>query len=233
MVRPVNVQTFTLPNGLRLVCRRTQSNADYFGVAINVGSRDETPSTYGLAHFVEHTIFKGTSRRHASHIINRMEAVGGELNAFTTKEETNVYSAFPHGNAARAVELIADLVKNSVFPERELAKEREVVRDEIDSYLDVPSEAVFDSFEDEFYAGSQLGHNILGLSANLDSFTPDVCRRYIESYYTADRMVAYYSGRMPAERVFRLVERHFSDVAPSGTPMVRIEIGRASCRERV
>ena len=122
MVRPVNVQTFTLPNGLRLVCRRTQSNADYFGVAINVGSRDETPSTYGLAHFVEHTIFKGTSRRHASHIINRMEAVGGELNAFTTKEETNVYSAFPHGNAARAVELIADLVKNSVFPERELAK---------------------------------------------------------------------------------------------------------------
>lgn len=222
MVRPVNVQTFRLPNGLRLVCRRTQLNADYFGVTVNVGSRDETPSTYGLAHFVEHTIFKGTSHRHASHIINRMEAVGGELNAFTTKEETNVYSAFPHGNAARAVELIADLVKNSVFPERELAKEREVVRDEIDSYLDVPSEAVFDSFEDEFYAGSQLGHNILGLSANLDGFTPDVCRRYIESYYTADRMVAYYSGRIPAERVFRLVERHFSDVAPSGEPMARI-----------
>jgi len=221
MIR-AEIETFTLSNGLRLVCRRTHSNADYFGVAINAGSRDETPGTYGLAHFVEHTIFKGTLRRHASHIINRMEAVGGELNAFTTKEETNVYAAFPHGNAARAVELIADLVINSQFPERELAKEREVVRDEIDSYLDVPSEAVFDSFEDEFFAGSQLGHNILGLSENLDRFTPEVCRSYIESHYVAERMVAYYSGRMQPERVAALVERYFAALPAAGIPLCRV-----------
>ena len=119
---------FTLSNGLRLVCEKIPSRVDCFGVAINAGSRDEEPDLFGLAHFVEHTIFKGTSKRRASHIRNRMEAVGGELNAFTTKEETNVYAIFPHGNVSRAVELIADLVCNSVFPPHELEGGRKVSR---------------------------------------------------------------------------------------------------------
>lgn len=175
---------FTLSNGLRLVCEKIPSRVDCFGVAINAGSRDEAPDLFGLAHFVEHTIFKGTSKRRASHIRNRMEAVGGELNAFTTKEETNVYAIFPHGNVSRAVELIADLVCNSVFPPHELERERIVVKEEIDSYLDSPADAVFDDFENLFFKGSQLGHNILGDAENLDRFTQEVCRRYITTSYT-------------------------------------------------
>lgn len=128
---------FTLPNGMRVVHRQTDSHVGYSGVVIRAGSRDEGSGLHGLAHFVEHTIFKGTSRRRASHIRNRMEAIGGELNAFTTKEETNVYTVFPHGNVARAIELVADLVGNSVFPPHELDRERIVVKEEIDSYLDI------------------------------------------------------------------------------------------------
>ena len=138
----------TLANGLRIVHRQARSGVEYCGVAVNVGSRDEAIEHYGLAHFVEHTIFKGTSHRRAWHIINRMEAVGGELNAYTTKEETMLYSIFPSGNLNRAIDLIADLVTSSQFPANELDKEREVVADEINSYLDSPSEAVFDDFED-------------------------------------------------------------------------------------
>ena len=137
----------TLSCGLRCVYHPSASNVEYLGVTVNVGSREDGDYP-GLAHFVEHTIFKGTSKRRSSHIINRMEACGGELNAYTTKETTVVYSVFPEGNAARAAELISDLICNSVFPERELEHEREVVADEINSYLDIPSEAVYDDFED-------------------------------------------------------------------------------------
>lgn len=218
------IEYFTLANGLRIVCEQVAGAAvDYFGVTINAGSRDEAPDRHGLAHFVEHTIFKGTTRRRACHIINRMEAVGGELNAFTSKEETTVYSVFPRGNAARAVELIADLITNSVFPEKELAKEREVVCEEIDSYLDTPSEAVFDDFENLFFRDSQLGHNILGDAASLTRFTPEVCRNYITSSYTPDRMVAFYRGALSPLRLRALCERHLSHLSSSPSTLHRIE----------
>lgn len=188
-------EIFTLPSGMRLLCIQADSAVEYFGVAVNSGSRDEIgPSQFGLAHFVEHTLFKGTHRKKASAIINRMETVGGDLNAFTTKEETNIYSVFPKGNLKRAAELIFDLVTDSVFPTAEIDKEREVVRDEIDSYLDSPSEAVYDDFEDLFFAHSQLGHNILGTDSALDGFTSDVCRNYLTGNFIATRMVAYYLG---------------------------------------
>lgn len=209
---------FTLPNGMKTVCLRTHSKVEYFGITVNSGSRDESPGLYGLAHFVEHTIFKGTMRRRAGHIINRMEAVGGELNAFTSKEETTVYSIFPHGNLSRAVELIADLMRNSVFPAKELDKEREVVREEIDSYLDTPSEAVFDEFENLFFKDSQLGHNILGEAETLDAFTPQVCREYITTSYTPDRMVAFYSGTMSPQRVADVINRRFGDMTSPAVP---------------
>ena len=215
------MEYFTLPNGLKIVCEQVPVRAECFGVAINAGSRDEDPHTYGLAHFVEHTIFKGTIRRRASHIINRMEAVGGELNAFTSKEETNVYSIFPSGNLPRAVELIADLLRNSVFPEKELQKEREVVREEIDSYLDTPSEAIFDDFENLFFRDSQLGHNILGEETNLDRFTPEICRRYITTHYHPSGMVAFYRGATSPAKAAALITRHFSAIAPSGPNATR------------
>lgn len=206
----MNPEYYTLSNGMRLVCEKIRSRVDCFGVAINAGSRDESRNFYGLAHFVEHTIFKGTEHRRASHIRNRMEAVGGELNAFTTKEETNVYTIFPHGNVSRAIELIADLVCNSVFPPRELDNERIVVKEEIDSYLDSPADAVFDDFENLFFKDSQLGHNILGDAENLVNFTQGICRDYITTHYTPSRMVAFYRGSMSPQRVKDLAERHFA-----------------------
>lgn len=215
-------QLVTLANGLRVLCRRTAGDVGIFGVAINAGSRDEEPRLHGLAHFVEHTIFKGTVHRRAGHILNRMETVGGELNAFTSKEETNVYSVFPAAHLPRAVELISDLLRNSVFPANELRKEREVVREEIDSYLDSPADAVFDDFEDRLFAGSQLGHNILGESSNLDSFTPETCRRYILNDYTPGRMVAFYQGPESPDKVMRLVERYFGDITASDAMPERI-----------
>lgn len=211
--------TEVLPNGIQVICRRVATRAEYFGVAVNAGSRDEAEGHFGLAHFVEHTIFKGTGRRRACHIINRMESVGGELNAFTSKEETYVYTIFPNGNLGRAVDLVADLVCNSVFPESELAKERDVVRDEMDSYLDTPSEAVFDDFEDLFFRGSQLGHNILGESASLDRFTPGVCRRYLTDTFCGRRMTVFYLGPEDPRKVLAVIGRHLGAVAPGDLPV--------------
>lgn len=199
----------TAPNGLRMVHRRCDSPVGYCGVAVNVGSRDEEPGRFGLAHFVEHTIFKGTARRRAFHIINRMETVGGELNAYTTKEETMIYSLFPAGNLVRAVDLIADLVLHSEFPRVQIDREREVVADEIDSYLDTPSEAVFDDFEDLIFAGSGLGHNILGTVEDIASFTPEVCRDYLDRFYSPGEMVFFYMGPDKPERVIACAEKYF------------------------
>ena len=209
-----SIEYRTAASGLRMVHLHVPGAAvGYCGAAVMAGSRDEDTAHRGLAHFVEHTIFKGTIRRSSWHIINRMEAVGGELNAYTTKEETVIYSVFPSGNLPRAAELIADLITNSQFPERELDKEREVVADEIDSYLDSPSEAVFDDFEDLMYAGSSLGHNILGTREALDTFDSDTCREYLNRWYVPDNMVVFYAGNLAAERVFDILENRFSHIS--------------------
>ena len=217
-----NIYTYhTLTNGLRLVHRQSKSNVEYCGVAINVGSRDEEVENYGLAHFVEHTIFKGTSHRRSWHIINRMEAVGGELNAYTTKEETMLYSVFPSGNLNRAIDLIADLVTSSQFPAIELDKEREVVADEINSYLDSPSEAIFDDFEDLIFNGSTLGHNILGNTNTIATFTSDVCQQYLARFYTGPNMVFFYMGSERPSKVIKLAERHFASLSNQLAPINR------------
>lgn len=218
-----NIYTYhTLSNGLRIVHRQSKSSVEYCGVAVNVGSRDEKPEHYGLAHFVEHTIFKGTSHRRSWHIINRMEAVGGELNAYTTKEETMLYSVFPSGNLNRAIDLIADLVTSSQFPAGELDKEREVVADEINSYLDSPSEAVFDDFEDLIFKGSSLGHNILGATDTIATFSSEVCQEYLARYYTAPNMVFFYMGSERPSKVIKTVEKHFNALSNQFAPINRI-----------
>ena len=221
MKRKNNQHLIHLPSGLRLVCVQAPgAGVEYFGVTVGAGSRDDPEGLFGLAHFVEHTIFKGTSRRRSSHIINRMESCGGELNAYTSKQSTTVYTVSPTGNLARAVELVADLVMNSSFPQAELDKEREVVADEINSYLDIPSEAVFDDFDDLLFAGSPLGHNILGNRAALDRFDSDICRSYLDRLYVAPNMVAFYSGPQSPSRVEAMVGRRFSDLSsrPAGRP---------------
>ncbi|MBJ2184793.1 MAG: insulinase family protein [Muribaculaceae bacterium] len=206
-----DISYHSLPCGMRMVHVHSRGAATAIaGITARVGSRDDGPEAHGIAHMVEHNIFKGTERRSSWHIINRMEAVGGELNAFTTKEETVVYSIYPAGNTARAAELIADLVQNSQFPQRELDKERQVIADEIDSYLDSPADAVYDDFDDLLFAGSSLGHNILGSKADIGKITSEQCRAYLRQHYTADNMVAFYSGPEAPARVLATFATRFN-----------------------
>lgn len=198
-----------LPNGMNMVHIMRQSPVAWCGLAVNAGSRDDLPGKHGLAHFVEHTIFKGTTHRRSWHILNRMESVGGELNAYTTKEGTMLYSLFPQEHIARAVELIADLVKNSIFPTTEIERELDVVLEEVAGYRDQPAEAAYDDFEDLMFAGSALGHNILGCEEHLRTITREDCLSYLKSLYVPQNMVFFSVGPMKPERVFRLTERHF------------------------
>ena len=207
-----NIYCHTLPNGLRLVHVHRNSPVAWCGLAVDAGSRDEREGQYGLAHFVEHTLFKGTKRRSATRINNRMEQVGGELNAYTTKESTMLYCIFPMEHLERAVELLADLVANSMFPEHELVHELDVVLEEVAGYRDTPSEAVYDDFEDMLLAGSQLGHNILGNEHDLRALTSVDCHDYLRHLYVPGCMVFFSLGNTPSDRVFRLAERYFSQL---------------------
>ncbi len=224
-----NAKIGYLPNGLRVAWRRVPgSSVEYCGLVVRAGSRDDGSDAHGLAHFVEHTIFKGTQRRSSWHIINRMERVGGELNAYTTKEETVVYTAAPTGNLSRAMELLSDLVIHSRFPQRELDKEREVVADEINSYLDTPSEAVYDDFEELIFAGTPLAHNILGNLRALDTFDSQMCQSYLHRWYVADNMTFFYLGSASCERVLAMAEKYFADLAQHGAPHVQASLPQAT-----
>lgn len=203
--------------------RRSESPVEYCGLAVKAGSRNESPEQYGLAHFVEHTIFKGTDRRRSWHIINRMESVGGDLNAYTSEEVTVLHSSFPAGHLPRAVELMADLVGNSRFPATQIEREREVILDEVDSYLDSPSEAIFDDFNDLLFQGSPLGHNILGTAETIASFTPDICRGFLTKYYTPGNMVFFYMGPVSPDKVFKCVDRYMSALNRT-TPDIKHEV---------
>ncbi len=209
----MNIYYHTLSNGLRLVHVMTTNQVAWCGLAINAGSRDERDGQYGLAHFVEHTIFKGTEHRRAWHILNRMERVGGELNAYTTKEGTMIYSVFPHQHLGRAIDLLADLVQWSVFPQEELDRERDVVLEEAASYRDTPSDAVYDDFEDLLLAGSELGHNILGRKDDLERLTREDCMRYLKALYVPANMAFFSVGPERADRVFRLAEKCFGGMS--------------------
>lgn len=200
---------FRLDNGLRVVVNSLPGNVSYIGLVVNAGSRDEDSDKEGLAHFVEHTIFKGTEKRRAWQISARMEAIGGELNAYTSKDETAVYTNAPAGHTARALELLADLVMNSRFPEAELDKEREVVTEEIYSYLDSPSDSVFDEFEELAFAGSGMAHNILGSTESVQHLHSEDCRRFLDRFYVPSNMVVYAMCPDNPEKVAALVEKYF------------------------
>ena len=200
-------QVLELPNGLRCVFRRS-AGVGYCGLVVNAGSRDDGACP-GLAHFVEHTVFKGTEKRRSRHISSRMESVGGELNAYTTKDETVVYTVYPAGYSARALELLADIASSSVFPENELEKEREVVIDEINSYLDSPSESVFDEFEERLYAGSSVAHNILGTPDSVRSLSKEDCLGFRGRFYCARNVVIYCTDDCPPQQAFRSVAKYF------------------------
>ena len=205
----------SLPNGLRVVCRQREGFVSYIGVVINAGSRNEDSFHDGLAHFVEHTIFKGTDRRRSWQISSLMETVGGEINAYTSKEETMVYTNAPAGYEDRALDLLSDLVNNSRFPENEINKEREVIVEEIYSYLDSPSERVYDEFEELAYKGSRLSHNILGSPDSVRKIQGVDCRQFLDRFYVPGNMVLYCVTPLSDKEMIRKVEKYFGNMSSS------------------
>ena len=201
-----------LPNGLRIIHKPTLSKVAYCGFAIDAGTRDEEENEQGMAHFVEHLIFKGTEKRKAWHILNRMENVGGDLNAYTNKEETVVYSAFLTEHLERAMELLGDIVFHSTFPQHEIEKETEVIIDEIQSYEDTPSELIFDDFEDLIFRNHPLGRNILGKPDLLRGFRSEDVLLFTRRYYQPGNMVFFVQGQYDSKKVVRLATKYFSDV---------------------
>lgn len=206
----MNIYTHTLENGLRVIHRQFPSEISYCGVAINTGTRDEYSHEWGMAHFVEHMLFKGTKKRKAHHISNRMENVGGDLNAFTTKEETFIYSTFLKEYFPRAVELLGDIIFNSEFPQIQINREREVVLDEIDSYDDNPSELIYDDFENLMFSGHDIGHYILGEPHTLNSFNSDNVNSFVNRQYQTSKMVFFSFGKTPFSKVLKLTEKYFN-----------------------
>ena len=206
----MNIYTHTLENGLRVIHRQFPSEISYCGIAVNTGSRDEYDHEWGMAHFVEHMLFKGTKKRRAHHISNRMENVGGDLNAFTTKEETFIYSTFLKEYFPRAVELLGDIIFNSEFPQIQINREREVVLDEIDSYDDNPSELIYDDFENLIFSGHDIGHYILGELHTLNSFNSDNVNSFVNRQYQTSKMVFFSFGKTPFSKVLKLTEKYFN-----------------------
>ena len=215
--------THTLSNGLRIIHAQNQSAVAYCGYAIDAGTRDEAENEQGMAHFVEHLIFKGTQKRHSWHILNRMEHVGGDLNAYTNKEETVVYSAFLVEHFPRAVELLTDIVFHSTYPQAEIDKEVEVIIDEIQSYEDTPSELIFDDFEELVFPNHPLGRNILGKPELLRQFKSEDALRFTNRYYRPDQMVFFVQGNVDFKRVVRLLEKAVSDIPATVTERNRIK----------
>ncbi len=213
--------TYTLPNGIRGIHRTIKSGVTRCALCINAGSRDELPSEYGLAHFVEHGLFKGTERRKAYQVNCRLENLGGELNAFTTKEDTTIHATTLKGDFSKALELVADVAFHSTFPDHELEKEREVIIDEINSYKDSPAEMIYDTFEDMLFAGSELGHNILGRKQQLKHFNQQSCRAFVERTHTTDQMVLSTIGNLQPKRVEAAALRYFGEVEASARSFER------------
>ena len=200
-------ETHTLSNGLRIVHRPVAGNVAYCGFFINAGTRDENAGEHGLAHFIEHMLFKGTEKRKSHHIINRMENVGGELNAYTNKEETVIYSVFLKEHFGRAFELLSDLCFHSQFPQNEIDKEVEVIIDEIHSYEDSPSELIYDEFENLLYAGSELGHNILGVEKSLLTFDTQIAKSFVQNFYVPQNIVFFSLGDVKFKTIVAAAEK--------------------------
>lgn len=203
----MKIETYTIDNGMRIVAASSPTNVVYCGIAVDAGTRDEMAGEEGMAHFTEHLSFKGTTRRRAWHILNRMETVGGDLNAYTGKEETVYYSTFLKEHFSRAIDLLLDVVLNSTYPQHEMDKEVEVVIDEIESYNDTPSELIFDEFENLMFDGHPIGHSILGNADSLRKMKSKDVLRFTQRLYRPERMVVFVVGDIPMKRIIHEVEK--------------------------
>ncbi len=201
--------------------RQTNSKVSHCGLMVNTGSRDEAELENGLAHLIEHLIFKGTNKRKAHHILSRIENIGGELNAYTTKEETCIYASFLSSYYEYSVELFADVAFNSIFPQREIEKEKDVIIDEINSYYDSPAELIFDEFEDQVFKGHSLGRNILGTIENIEKISRKDILRFINSHYSTKELVLASVGNIPFHKLVYLAEKHMGSIIPSSRKHIR------------
>lgn len=200
-----NIKLITLPNGIRLLYREVKgSEIVHCGFMINSGSRDENPQNNGIAHFIEHTVFKGTEKRKSHHILRRIEDVGGELNAYTTREKTCYYASCLKEYAGRAIELLSDITFSSVFPEKELEKEKKVILEEIDMYEDSPEESIYDTYYQSLFGDHPLGFNILGTKETVSSFTRETLINFIQNNYTSNRIVLSIVGDIDEKKANKL-----------------------------
>ncbi len=200
----------TLSNGIKLVHRHTDSAVSHCGLTIDAGSRDERVSENGTAHFVEHCLFKGTAKRRGFQILGSIDGVGGELNAFTTKEETCIYALYLEQYHRRFLELLSDIVFGSIFPPNQVEKEKEVILDEINAYLDTPSEQIFDDFEQLLFPNHGLGRLILGTYNKVKTMTSEQLRDFVRRNYTTNNMVLSCVSSLSADKWFALCEKYFS-----------------------
>ena len=207
--------TYTLDNGLRIIHLPSDSQVVYCGYQINAGTRNEEPGEEGLAHFCEHVTFKGTERRKAWHILNCLENVGGDLNAYTNKEGTVYYSAILKEHIARAVDLLSDIVFHSVYPQAEIDKEVEVICDEIESYNDSPAELIYDEFENILFKGSPLGHNILGTAEQVRAFKTEDALRFTRKLYRPDNAIFFAYGDIDFKKLVKLIQKALGE-CPKG-----------------
>lgn len=228
--------TYTLDNGLRIIHLPSDSKVVYCGYQINAGTRNEEPGEEGLAHFCEHVTFKGTERRKAWHILNCLESVGGDLNAYTNKEGTVYYSAILKEHIAKAVDLLSDIVFHSVYPQAEIDKEVEVICDEIESYNDSPAELIYDEFENILFKGSPLGHNILGTAEQVRAFKTEDALRFTRKLYRPDNAIFFAYGDIDFKKLVKLLKTlnfehgtlNFMNSKTSETPAAEMEAGDAN-----
>jgi predicted Zn-dependent peptidase len=211
----MKIETFLLPNGIRLVHKNIPGDVAHCGVFIDAGSRDESPEEHGIAHFIEHLIFKGTQKRNFYQVLNRLENVGADLNAYTTKEDTCIHASFLNPYYERTLELMSDICFHSIFPAEEMKKEKAVVIDEIKSYEDTPAEQIFDDFEDQVFHGHPLGRNILGTPRNIRTFRKEHIFQFVRRNYTTDKIVISSVGNVEMKKLIHWVLKYFSEIPAS------------------
>lgn len=223
---PINCEMefelFTLPNGIRVIHKPVESPVAHLGVILNAGSRDETDKESGIAHLIEHCIFKGTTRRKAFHVLSRLDDVGGDLNAFTTKEDTCIFASFTSQYYERAIELISDIIFNSSFPDKEIEKEKEVVVDEINSYKDNPSDEIFEEFEELMFADHPLGARITGTPESVKSFSRKQILSFVKKHYFRRDMVISSVGTINISKLKAMLTEHFGQFTMSAASNHRI-----------
>lgn len=208
----MNYYTHTAKNGMKFIHLPSNRITSHCIVIINTGTRDELKEEHGIAHFIEHVFFKGTKKRTYLQILNRMEEVGGELNAYTTKEETCVYATFLPQYLERAMELLYDIIFESTFPEKQLEKEKNVINDEINSYKDSPAEMIYDDFEELIFDGHPLSRNILGTAESLRAIDKKMIETFIKRTYNTNQMVVCTAGNFDYEKSFKLFEKYFAQI---------------------